>query len=231
MKLKELNNKFPYLAQYNDKEWYTRIFKSSTDTDCETICNLQFGDLHSRFEDVDSVYNMNYIAFLNGLDDVMYYYMRLCEDKFNPYANVHEETTETTDNPYTKQIVTNGERVDESDPVTDTNTSGQGKSTNKAYAVANNTTEKKQTGESESVTDSRVDTMSIGKRKTTTGEQTNTLENEANTVEFTRTREGNIGVTTNGQLFEDTVKVATRMKIIELFLNEYVNYFSDGWWE
>lgn len=215
--------------------WMTAI---SSITHPEEILNRRYGGLVCVYDDLDvNEYRTAYESFLEYVNESMYRYYDLFLEKIRPYDNVFEHNVEkteyaehVTDSKFgeTNETTTLDERVNETDYGGDTVTS----------------TDKRIGQDSTRTKDSAInETKNLGKKDTTTlnkgtvedkvkvDEHTDTVTDYAHDVTVTRDRNGNVGTVSSATMANEFMDLSDKMKFIQLFLDQWIDYFTVGVWK
>lgn len=233
MKLKELTNKFSYLTGTRPEgHWYDLIFPSDSDANFKTYFDTVYGDLASRFKkDNDDYYTMNYLAFINSIDEPMKHYLALIKTEYSPYDNVFEKRTETTTIGGVTVTTTKGQRQDTMGGATDSYQKGATSNTSTSYTMPQNGTTERETSKNVDSGATYTDTNTIGTRTNTIGSSTDTNSTPEHINTFKVDRSGNIGTTMTQQMGEAEISYASKLKLYDFYAKEYCNVFSLGYWE
>ena len=80
--------------------------------------------------------------------------------------------------------------------------------------------------------DEKIDTETLGggTDTTTVNAKTDTKTNNAYTDKNTVERHGNIGTTMTQEMGEREITYASKLKLVDFFLHEWLNFFSIGVW-
>ena len=204
---KTLQNKVPL--------WYEILFKNDTDNYVETIAKRKYGSI-LVMDDVYLLreYPSEYNHFCTMISDTMTHYLSLFTTEYNPYDNVFESRVETYEN---------GERKETSDFGTATTTNS---------IVPQNASNFRDKDKSVIANDEKIDTETLGggTDTTTVNAKTDTKTNNAYTDKNTVERHGNIGTTMTQEMGEREITYASKLKLVDFFLHEWLNFFSIGVW-
>ena len=212
-------------------KWYTYLFNENN---CTLIALKKYGDLVVNI-DIDN-YNTDYQTFLQYVNETMYRYYDLFKPELNPYDNVTENTTTT--NQYGEKVIdynkskrssktSYGEKSNE-------NNYGTTTQTDTSSTVPNNTTDFKDREKVISNTTSHVDIFTTNKGGSTDNTETSAYIDTDTHKKYTDTitinRNGNIGTTTNATLGKEHIDFSKKLKLYDLFLNEWLDFFGCGYW-
>ncbi len=214
--------------------WMTAI---TSITHPEEILNKRYGGLICVYDDLDiNEYRTAYVAFLEYVNESMYRYYDLFTQKNNPYHNVDENTlvtdtfgkvVTTHDFEAQKTKTTLDERVNEMQFDQDTVTTDDG-------VYGQNADVLKATNHSNVMTSEKTDTTTTNKGGSVDFVESDPYKNTDTVEEYVNThkveRGGNIGVTTNKTLAFEQMEYASAMKLYDMFLKEYMKFFSIGVW-
>ena len=212
-------------------KWYTYLFNENN---CTIIAVKKYGDLVVNI-DIDN-YNTDYQTFLQYVNETMYRYYDLFKPKLNPYDNVTENTT--TINQYGEKVIDYDKSNRSSKTIygekSNENNYGTTTQTDTSSTVPNNSTDFKDREKVISNTNSHVDIFTINKggsvdnTETTAYKDTDTHKQYTDTI--TVNRNGNIGTTTNATLGKEHIDFSKKLKLYDLFLNEWLDFFGCGYW-
>lgn len=200
-------------------QWYHMLFNDNNVNNIISYAYKKYKSLlvdSTDYEDLPQSYVNDWYAFINGVNETMLRYWDLFTQKNNPYHNVDEDSTVTTT--YGETITTNN--IDERKTTQDYDDT---KSTEKIGKYGQDSNTLKNTDNSEITTDGRQDvtTTDSAEDKITIAEHTDSVH----TV-----RGGNIGVTTNKTLAFEHLEYSNMMKLYDMFLKEYFEFFGVGVW-
>lgn len=238
---------FPYLDNFSVRDfnnpsqiiiplWYNYLFPNSLDNMVENIARRKYGSLflYDDYFDVTS-YKEEYHGFCTRINDSMTHYYRLFTTEYNPYDNVFENRTETHE--YGKKTETTDFGAETTTNTTgnrtNTNTYGESTETTVNQSVPQNTTSFVDRDKEINTNDSHIDTEEIGggTDTTTTNAKTDKKTNDAYTDLMTVDRHGNIGTTMTQEMGERELSYANKLKLADLFLKEWIDFFSIGVWD
>ena len=212
-------------------KWYTYLFNENN---CTIIALKKYSDMVLNI-DVDN-YNTDYQTFLQYVNETMYKYYDLFKPELNPYDNVTENTTTT--NQYGEKVIDYDKSKRSSKTVygekSNENNYGTTTQTDTSSTVPNNTTDFKDREKVISNTNSHVDTFTTNKGgsedNTETAAYKDTDIHKQYTDTITVDRNGNIGTTTNATLGKEHIDFSKKLKLYDLFLNEWLDFFGCGYW-
>ena len=212
-------------------KWYTYLFNENN---CTLIAVKKYGDLVVNI-DIDN-YNTDYQIFLQYVNETMYRYYDLFKPELNPYDNVTEKTTTT--NQYGEKVIDYDKSKRSSKTVygekSNENNYGTTTQTDTSSTVPNNTTDFKDREKVISNTNSHVDIFTSNKggsednTETAAYKDTDTYKQYTDII--TVDRNGNIGTTTNATLGTEHIEFSKKLKLYDLFLNEWLDFFGSGYW-
>lgn len=228
-KLKEIVNKFPFVQGITE-DWYENLFKNANDNTVEIVCNRKYASMLADIDTTSNAYAIEYGAFLTEINTTMQYAYKLVSTEFSPYDNKFQERTETTTHGATETTNDYDDNVTTNDAYTDEFENGQRTDTSNDFQVPQNTTNERKVSKNESVTGTQTITNDYGERKTTIDAHTDKVSTKEYTDVVEIKDHGNVGVTSNGDLFLDTYNIMGLMKLIDMFCNEYIKYFCYGIW-
>ena len=211
--------------------WYTYLFNENN---CTLIALKKYGDMVVNI-DIDN-YNTDYQTFLQYVNETMYRYYDLFKPELNPYDNVTENTTTT--NQYGEKVIDYNKSKRSSKTLygekSNENNYGTTIQTDTSSTVPNNTTDFKDREKVISNTTSHVDIFTTNKGgsadNTETAAYKDTDTHKKYTDTITVNRNGNIGTTTNATLGKEHIDFSKKLKLYDLFLNEWLDFFGCGYW-
>lgn len=219
----------------NVPEWYRFIFKDAYDNTCENILIRKYGSmLIDEYNLLD--YDTQYKSFLQYINESMLRYWDLFTQKNNPYHNVDENTLVT--DTFGKIVTTHdfeaqktktslAERVNEMQIAQGTVTTDDG-------VYPQNASVLKPTNRSNVTTNAKTDTTTTNKGGSVDTVESDPFKNTDTVEQYVNThkveRGGNIGTTTNKTLAFEQMEYASAMKLYDMFLKEYIKFFSIGVW-
>ena len=212
-------------------KWYTYLFNENN---CTIIAVKKYGDIVVNV-DIDN-YNTDYQTFLQYVNETMYRYYDLFKPKLNPYDNVTENTTTT--NQYGEKVIDYNNSKRSSKTIygekSNENNYGTTTQTDTSSTVPNNNTDFKDREKVISNTNSHVDIFTTNKGgsvdNTETSAYIDTDIHKKYTDTITVNRNGNIGTTTNATLGKEHIDFSKKLKLYDLFLNEWLDFFGCGYW-
>ncbi len=236
---------FPYLSGFSviDYEtlqnkvplWYEILFKSDSDNYVETIAKRKYGSILVMDDGyLLREYPDEYKHFCTMISDTMTHYLALFTTEYNPYDNVFESRTETYENGERKETNDFGTATTTNTIAsrTNTNTIGASNETTTNSIVPQNASDFRNKDKSVIANDEKIDTETLGggTDTTTVNAKTDTKTNNAYTDKTTVERHGNIGTTMTQEMGEREISYASKLKLVDFFLHEWLNYFSIGVW-
>ena len=212
-------------------KWYTYLFNENN---CTIIALKKYGDLVVNI-DIDN-YITDYKTFLQYVNETMYKYYDLFTPELNPYDNVMEKTTTT--NQYGEKVIDYNKSKRSSKTLygekSNENNYGLTTQTDTSSTVPNNATDFKDREKVISNTNSHIDTFTTNKGgsqdNTETSPYIDTDTHKQYTDTITVNRNGNIGTTTNATLGKEHIDFSKKLKLYDLFLNEWLDFFGCGYW-
>lgn len=212
-------------------KWYTYLFNENN---CAITAVKKYGDLVVNI-DIDN-YNTDYQTFLQYVNETMYRYYDLFKPELNPYDNVTENTTTT--NQYGEKVIDYDKSKRSSKTIygekSNENNYGTTTQTDTSSTVPNNTTDFKDREKVISNTNSHVDIFTTNKGGSVDNTETlaykDTDIHKQYTDIITVNRNGNIGTTTNATLGKEHIEFSKKLKLYDLFLNEWLDFFGCGYW-
>ena len=212
-------------------KWYTYLFNENN---CTLIALKKYGNLVVNI-DIDN-YNTDYQTFLQYVNETMYRYYDLFKPELNPYDNVTENTTTT--NQYGEKVIDYDKSKRSSKTIygekSNENNYGTTTQTDTSSTVPNNTTDFKDREKVISNTTSHVDIFTTNKGGSTDNTETSAYKDTDIHKQYTDTitvnRNGNIGTTTNATLGKEHIDFSKKLKLYDLFLNEWLDFFGCGYW-
>ena len=212
-------------------KWYTYLFNENN---CTTIALKKYGNLTVNI-DIDN-YNTDYQTFLQYVNETMYRYYDLFKPELNPYDNVTEKIT--TCNQYGEKVIDYDKSKRSSKTVygekSNENNYGTTTQTDTSSTVPNNTTDFKDREKVISNTNSHIDTFITNKGNSEDSTETLAYKDTDTHKQYTDTitvdRNGNIGTTTNATLGKEHIDFSKKLKLYDLFLNEWLDFFGCGYW-
>lgn len=212
-------------------KWYTYLFNENN---CTIIAVKKYGDLVVNI-DIDN-YNTDYQTFLQYVNETMYRYYDLFKPELNPYDNVTENTTTT--NQYGEKVIDYDKSKRSSKTIygekSNENNYGTTTQTDTSSTVPNNTTDFKDREKVISNTNSHVDIFTTNKGGSIDNTETSAYKDTDIHKQYTDTitvnRNGNIGTTTNATLGKEHIDFSKKLKLYDLFLNEWLDFFGCGYW-
>lgn len=212
-------------------KWYTYLFNENN---CTIIAVKKYGDIVVNI-DIDN-YNTDYQTFLQYVNETMYRYYDLFKPELNPYDNVTENTT--TINQYGEKVIDYDKSKRSSKTIygekSNENNYGTTTQTDTSSTVPNNTTDFKDREKVISNTNSHVDIFTTNKGGSVDNTETSGYKDTDIHKQYTDTitvnRNGNIGTTTNATLGKEHIDFSKKLKLYDLFLNEWLDFFGCGYW-
>lgn len=212
-------------------KWYSYLFNENN---CAIVAVKKYGDLVVNI-DIDN-YNTDYQTFLQYVNETMYRYYDLFKPELNPYDNVTENTTTT--NNYGEKVIDYDKSKRSSKTLygekSNENNYGTTTQTDTSSTVPNNNTDFKDREKVISNTNSHVDTFTTNKGGSTDTTETLPYKDTDTHKQYTDTitvnRNGNIGTTTNATLGKEHIDFSKKLKLYDLFLNEWLDFFGCGYW-
>lgn len=221
--------------------WYGYLFNSTDHNIVLNIAYKKYGHLlidESDYYEMPSLYDDDYFyGFLPSINETMYRLWDLFTEHINPYHNVDEHIVITnnygehvteTEHGEQNQTTTIGERVNETTYEGDTVTSTDKRVGQDAHTL-------KDAGQNVTTNEGKTDTTTLNKDGSTdtvkNDEFTDRMTSMNHEDTFTTERGGNIGVATNATLAAEHITYADTMKLYDMFLDQYVKYFSAGVWK
>lgn len=212
-------------------KWYTYLFNENN---CTIIALKKYSDMVVNI-DIDN-YNTDYKTFLQYVNETMYRYYDLFKPELNPYDNVTENTTTT--NQYGEKVIDYDKSKRSSKTIygekSNENNYGTTTQTDTSSTVPNNTTDFKDREKVISNTNSHVDIFTTNKGGSIDNTETSAYKDTDIHKQYTDTitvnRNGNIGTTTNATLGKEHIDFSKKLKLYDLFLNEWLDFFGCGYW-
>lgn len=218
--------------------WYEYLFESGRNVLLQNYAMKRYKDIIINNDWLPNFmdYDADYDSFILSINETMYRYYDLFTQHNNPYHNVDENTLVT--DTFGKVVTTHNfeaqktktslaERVNEMQFAQDNVTTDDG-------VYGQNADVLKATNHSNVVTSAKTDTTTTNKGgsidtvESDPYANTDTVESYVNTHKVERG--GNIGMTTNKTLAFEQMEYASAMKLFDMFLKEYMRFFSIGVW-
>lgn len=219
--------------------WYSYLFGDSRHIALTDYALRKYKDVLFEQEEGPSQfwsYPFDYDAFILAINESMYRYYDLFTQHNNPYHNVDENTLVT--DTFGKVVTTHdfeaqktktslAERVNEMQFAQDNVTTDDG-------VYGQNADVLKATNHSNVMTSAKTDTTTTNKGGSIDTVESDPFTNTDTVEQYVNThkveRGGNIGVTTNKTLAFEQMEYASAMKLFDMFLKEYMKFFSLGVW-
>lgn len=219
-------------------QWYHYLFNGINVSHILHYAIKKYKNMLINVEDYSAqeLYVPDWYAFVNSINESMYRYWDLFTQHNNPYHNVDENTLVT--DTFGKVVTTHdfeaqktktslAERVNEMQFAQDNVTTDDG-------VYGQNADVLKATNHSNVMTSAKTDTTTTNKGGSIDTVESDPFTNTDTVEQYVNThkveRGGNIGVTTNKTLAFEQMEYASAMKLFDMFLKEYMKFFSIGVW-